>query len=66
MSDNDAFCRRLAIQIVSQLPDDPAAAAAVLRYANEVVDNFLGGRWYRTQSDQGLTVVPFREPSSTA
>lgn len=33
--------RRHAIHIVSELPDDPADALAVLRFATEVVERFL-------------------------
>lgn len=33
--------KRLAIQIAAQLPDDVHEARSVLRYASELVENFL-------------------------
>lgn len=39
--DDQAWQRRHAIHVVSQLPDDPQDALAVLRFAVEVVERFL-------------------------
>lgn len=34
--------KRLAMQIVSQLPDEPDDALLVLKYAHDLVQDFLG------------------------
>lgn len=34
--------KRHAVQVVAMLPDDPVDALAVLEYARELVENFLG------------------------
>jgi hypothetical protein len=41
MTNNEAWHRRHAIHIVSELPDDYQDAIAVLRLAIEVVEKFL-------------------------
>lgn len=41
MKEEQAWQRRHAIHVVSQLPDDPEDALAVLRFAIEVVERFL-------------------------
>ncbi len=37
----DLILRRIALKVASLLPDDAAAAHAVLSYAGEIVDGFL-------------------------
>jgi hypothetical protein len=37
----DGACRRLAVQLASQLPEDRDAALKTLEYLQEVVDTFL-------------------------
>lgn len=63
---NDSYRRRMAIQIVASLPDNPEDANAVMRYAQELLDNFVAGGWYK-QDDQER-VLPFRvvPPSSSS
>ena len=39
--ERDRQLRSLALQIVTQLPDDPAEACAVLRHAERLVWDFL-------------------------
>lgn len=41
MTENSGWQRRHAIHIVSELPEDPQDALAVLRLAVEVVERFL-------------------------
>ena len=47
--------KRHAIQIASQLPDDPQDALAVLAYAKVLVEQFLC-----TTGPQPASVVPFK------
>lgn len=49
MMGNDAWHRRQAIQIASQLPEDNEDALAILAYSKELVEVFLG-----TQRDDNL------------
>lgn len=39
----DKWLRRQAVQIASQLPEDPSDAINVLRYAHDIVERFLDG-----------------------
>lgn len=41
MAISDASLRHRAVQIASQLPSDPSDAARVLKYVQEIVDNFI-------------------------
>lgn len=41
MAISDASLRHRAVQIVAELPSDPASAELVLFYAQQIVDNFL-------------------------
>lgn len=42
--DTEKFCRRLACQIASQLPDDQRDALRTLRLVQQIIMN-LGTRW---------------------
>ena len=44
MGISDASLRHRAVQIAAELPSDPELACRVLKYAQEVVDNFLRPR----------------------
>lgn len=55
---DDAWRRRQAIQIASQLPEDSQDALAILSYARELVEGFLGRRDYRAFVD-GPRLLPF-------
>jgi hypothetical protein len=46
MTRDERWKRRQAVQLAAQLPDDPADAIEVLRYAQEFVETFLadGGK----------------------
>jgi hypothetical protein len=60
---NDAFQRRMAIQVVASLPDDPEEAQAVLRYAQILLSQFVAAKWYeRADDSQDFAVLPFRAP----
>lgn len=41
MSEDKAWLKRQAVQVVAQLPDDPADALAILAFAQELVTGFL-------------------------
>src|SRR5688500_18281815 len=59
---SDHWLRRLAVQVVAQLPANPDEASQVLRYAQDVVDNFM-----RLGSPPGPhQVLPFSEPVGRA
>ena len=44
MGISDASLRHRAVQIAAELPSDPELACQVLKYAQEVVDNFMRPR----------------------
>lgn len=41
MCGNDALLRRFAVQLAAQLPEEPADAAKVLEYCQEILYGFL-------------------------
>ncbi|HEV8263235.1 MAG TPA: hypothetical protein VGQ19_21055 [Burkholderiales bacterium] len=55
---NQARLKRLAIQIVGQLPDDPDEAMQVLQYCGEFVQKFLVVE--PEEISPGSAVVPLR------
>lgn len=54
----DVWLRRLAVQIAAQLPDNADDAAAVLRIAQEIVDNYMRDTAPQAQA----RVLPFARP----
>jgi hypothetical protein len=57
--------RRIALQIASQLPDDPDDARAVLNHAMEIVDKFFAAEPQPLRSlDGGKLIAPnFSRPT---
>lgn len=65
MSNHDEkWHRRHAIQLAAQLPEHPEDALAVLRYATELVEQFLAPSY--PQEAQGRPVVAFRRTGASS
>ena len=59
--ERELVCRRQAIQIASQLPDDPDESRMVLDFARQLVD-FMSPRALEVRLPQDRPVIPFRGP----
>lgn len=56
--------KRVAMQIVTQLPEDPREALTVLAYAKELVENFLGAQ--EPSADRVVSFPPAASSSRRA
>lgn len=65
MSHGDQWRRRLAIQIVSELPEDADEALRVLAYAKELVEKFVIADRHMN-GNQEAAVLPFPAVSSAS
>lgn len=59
--DKDRWLRRQALALVSQLPDCPREAAAVLSYAGDLVGSFLTPRELPSGTAGGARVYSIRK-----
>lgn len=58
---SDATLRHRAVQIAAELPSDPDAACKVLKYARELVDNFM-----RPERPAGASMLDYPALVSTS
>ena len=63
MGISDASLRHRAVQIVAELPSDPASAELVLFYARQIVDNFLRPRMTMDAKKRGHPALALVSPN---
>lgn len=60
MEEREVRLRRWAVQIVSELPEDPEEALRVLGLATSLIENFVANGWFDPPTPQPAEVLRFR------